>query len=444
MRDSSRPNLCPRARQILGVALASALLLFGAWDASAQSETSIAAPSPALGAGVDVSAFEAEGYRVEYLTLDELYERLEALPQWQERVRAESSIFDARVRGARTLEDPSLSYEVAGHVHGSDFSDGSQHAVTIEWEAPLRRVRQGRAQVVERELEVLRAELNDEFEGLRQAIREAWASASTRASELLLFGEVLHDLDALRVILSERVAQGVTPRYELERLDLWILQLRNERSHVEDDLILEGLWLGGLIDDPSLLALPEDAWQVPERDYRALIDDSELDPEVAIARAQSAAAIEEARLARRERTPTLVVSGGPMFATNDYGVAAVGGVSMRVPVSGRGRYAVREADATARAAEAQRAWTEHLNALNQARALRKWEQTLAALHRFDEEIGAQLDTTLALAQASYLAETIGFAELLESVASKLELARHRLHLIQELAEQEVTLLRWVE
>lgn len=381
---------------------------------------------------------------VEIVTLSDLYTRFDAHPRWRARVDTQSAVLEAQRRGARTFEDPNISYDFAAHVHGEDFVDGSQHALTIEWEAPLRRVRGGRAREVARALELLEAELRGEREEYFAELRSAWASAQSTQAQLKALNELYEEIDGLAHVLRDQVALGVVAPYELQRLELRLTQLRAERRRIEDALLLDGMWLGGLVGDAERALLPHPDAPPSTENLRALVEASEYDPVIAADRARTALARERARVARLERTPTLVLHAGPQFATRDFGVAALGGVQMRLPLSARQRRAVERADAEAAAAHASEAWTTHLAQVEREALLRKWDEIRDALAYFDAELAPRLQETLALARQSYLGELIGFAELLESLDAKLELALERVELLQELSAAESALLRWVD
>jgi cobalt-zinc-cadmium efflux system outer membrane protein len=152
-------------------------------------------------------------------------------------------------------------------------------------------------------------------------------------------------------ILARRVAEGVTPEADLRKVEADVARLDTEATRVEIDLQANLALLGALLGREVPVArtdiVPPDAaaWHVPPPSQDALAEV----PEVAAARQRAAAAAVAYDLARRERWPDLLVSGGYKRTA---GVdTAVAGVSVSVPVFTRGRREVALGNAERLAAE---------------------------------------------------------------------------------------------
>lgn len=384
-----------------------------------------------------------DGVVVEYLTLADIYERLDNNEDWQRYVQTQLEAAHAARARARAFEDPTLSYDVAGHVRGNDFVDGSQHAFLIEWEAPLRRVRQRRAAVVEADVARIRQELANDREDYDQLIRVAWAGVEVALVRVALLYEAIHRIQELVDRIDKEVQHGARSPYERERIRFRIAQLAEDYEQSLDYLVLQSMYTAQLVGVDNWLPLPRKLWEPPQGDQRAFADRRDIDPAVLQAQAEAALARAEAQQARSDRTPTVVLQGGVQVATTPNGLAGLGGISMRLPLFGAGRAAVKNADAAVAASEASAVWIKTTSMAQRDASVRDWQFHFDALRRYDRVLVPQTVALESMARTAYLGGVIGFAEFLEAVETRVETSLARISLIEQLAEQEVILQRWI-
>lgn len=344
---------------------------------------------------------------------------------------------------ARAFEDPTLSYEVVGHLAGEDFVDGSQHAVLLAWEAPLRRIRAERSKVVDAEVELAHADARAERFELSQAARDAWAAVELAYARAMTFQRAIDHLREIKTIVDAGVERGVTAPFDEAMIRMRLSLLEEELRRSLDTLALNALFTARLAGEDDALFFPAVAWSPPPRDALAAMLDAAASPELRRARSEAQLRGAEAQLARKERTPTLGLEGGMQFATHLPGRAAIGGVSMRLPIFGAGRGAVRKADAEAEAARIRTRGLDRLADAEREATLRRWDALLAALERHEQEVLPRIRELERIARRSYEGGLIGFAELGDAVESRLEATMDRLDIMQELLEGYIELQRWI-
>ena len=142
-------------------------------------------------------------------------------------------------------------------------------------------------------------------------------------------------------ILARRVAEGVAPEADLRKVETDLARLDTEATHVEIDLQANLAMLGALLGREAPVARSEivqpdaAAWQVTPASQDAI---AHL-PEVEAAKQRATAAAAAYDLAKRQRWPDLLVSGGYKRTA---GVdTAVVGVSVSVPVFNQGQREAR-------------------------------------------------------------------------------------------------------
>lgn len=384
------------------------------------------------------------GVAIEYLSLDDIYERFESNAAWNRHVASQIERAEAFGQGARAFEDPTLNYDVAGHVRGEDFVDGSQHAFYVEWEAPLRRVRHHRSEEIRAMIALAREQIAIEREDYLQRIREAWAGVEVEMLRVALLFEAIHRIEEIADVIQKRVDEGVAAPFDAARVAHRLAELRADYEQTLDHLVMYSMLTAQLIGVDNWLPLPRKLWSPPNYGERALLGSNEIDPEVRQARAEARLAQQGVERAKAERTPALVVSGGVQYATTPAGLAGLGGASVRLPLFGAGKASVREAAAEASAASARADWTENVSVAQREASLRNWQMHRDALERYDEFLVPQTVQLEELARQSYTSGGLGFAELFEAIDTRVRTSLARVGLVEELAEQDVLLRRWLD
>lgn len=362
---------------------------------------------------------------------------------WQEQKDAHIDAAAAGRKLARAFEDPEFSYEVEGYTgHGTDFVDGSQHAFLLEWELPLQRIRAARTDVVDAEVELARAEFAGNTLALAQLIRETWATAEIEYARAQTLHEAIEHLGETLEVINKRVEHGVTSRYDAISAETRILKLQRAFARSLDELIRSALFVTRVLGLENTLLLPNNQWTPPTREaVRALLDDR-VTPDIMEALASAKLAQAEAQLARKERVPTIVLSGGLAIATNEPGRAALGGVSMRLPILGAGRGAVQKSDAEAHAASLRHEWLEKLAAAERENILQEWSIELADLERHDDDIVPRVNELERFAQRAYAEGTIGYAEFVEAIEARVDSNLDRIEILEELIETYLEIQQW--
>lgn len=379
---------------------------------------------------------------IKTIAFDQLLERLDGHELWQAQAEANIVAAAASKSIARAFEDPTLSYEIAGHLRGEDFVDGSQHSFLVEWEAPLRRLRAERTKVVEAEVELARAELAHARYALRQLILEAWGHVEVELHRAQVLQRAIERLEELQTVIEARVARGVTPRFDAASVRTRLLQLREELFRSLDMVVVNSLFTAEMIGQHDTLLLPAQAWTPPSLETIDALLQERRDPMLLSAQAEVSLAEAEARLARRERTPTLGLSGGVQVATHQPGRAALGGVNVRLPLFGAGRATVRKADAELHAAALRGEWATQHSASERDAQRRRWATRLRALERHDTEIVPHIEDLESLAHRSYLGGVIGFAELNDTIEHSIDVHLERVELFEALIGAYLELQRW--
>lgn len=386
---------------------------------------------------------EVDGVRIIPTDFDSLMRYLSDHESWKEQKEAHIGAAAAGRKLARAFEDPEFSYEVEGFTgHGTDFVDGSQHSFMLEWELPLQRIRAARTDVVEAEVEVARAEFAGDTWALAHMVRETWATAVIKYARARALQEAIEHLGETLEVINKRVQHGVTSRYDSISAETRILKLERALARSLDELVRSALFVTQVLGVEDALLLPHDDWTPPSRERVQELLNDQVTPEMMEALADAKLAQSEATLARKERVPTIVLSGGLAIATNEPGRAALGGVSMRLPILGAGRGAIQKSDAEAHAAGLRHEWLEKIAVAERDSILREWSIELADLERHDSDIAPRIKELERFAQRAYAEGTIGYAEFVEAIESRVDSNLDRIDILEELIETYLEIQKW--
>lgn len=386
---------------------------------------------------------ELHGLTVIATDFERLMRYLDEHESWQQQKDAHIDAAAAGRKIARAFEDPEFSYEMEGFTgHGTDFVDGSQHAFLLEWELPLQRIRAARTDVVDAEVELARAEFSGNTWALAHMIRETWATAEIEYARARALQEAIEHLGETLEVINKRVQHGVTSRYDSISAETRILKLQRSLARSLDELVRSALFVGRVLDIEDTLLLPHTGWTPPSREQVHELLEDQVTPEMMEALADTKLAQAEANLARKERVPSIVLSGGLAIATHDPGRAALGGVSMRLPILGAGRGAVQKSDAEAHAASLRHEWLEKISVAERDSILQEWSIELADLERHDSEIVPRVQELERFAQRSYAEGTIGYAEFVEAIEARVDINLDRIDILEELMETYLEIQKW--
>ncbi len=373
--------------------------------------------------GVVVCA--AENSEASPLTLLEAQERARQISPELLTVTESVSAAKGRERQASHLPNPTLFYdrEQTSNSKGTN----SQDIVGLEQPIELggqRRVRQDaatlRREAAEARLEAAKAQLT-----YRVAHTHAHAIAADQ--RLKEADAVVEAFQVARERSARRHAQGDISRYERTRIELEaaryagiraqaVLEQRTARNELAALIFPEGE--RHAIHEIQLsdsLTVPAIGASLDALRERAL----ELRPELRAAEFESQASVAEAKLARRQRVPTLVASAGyKNERVADESEAADGFVvGLRVPLplwdQNSGRIEAKQAEARRSNAELQRLRRDLLLEVETA-----WHELQAVseqIHALEPLLGSEAEAAILAANTAYAEGEISLVEWLDAV-----------------------------
>lgn len=370
----------------------------------------------------------ARGQSPAIITLDDA--RLSARRHSAEVLAAREAVAAARgrERQASAFPNPVLAYDTEQTSGGGQSN--SQHIASFEQPLELRGIRAARTDVavarrLAAELRLTAAEAELDF-----TVSRAYALALSADRRAELANDAANAFtDAVRVSTT-RLASGDISGYTARRLKLEAARYAAIRAEAQlarraarlalTALIAPSVDAIGRLPALDLAALPLAPMTLPLDSLLAL---SRARAEVRVSLADADAALAEARLVRRERTPSPTIVGGMKTEQQQsssstgsqglFGFAA--GISIPLPLWDRRAGATDAADAEARrrAAETEalrrRVVREVAGALD---AFRSAEEQIAALA---PQLGAESRTALRSAQVAYTEGEISLVEWLDTV-----------------------------
>ena len=190
-------------------------------------------------------------------------------------------------------------------------------------------------------------------------VATAFLAAARASGRQALLATQAESTREIVTILERRVAEGVAPEADLRKVEADLARLDTEATRVEIDLQASLARLGALLgrDTPVLrsqIVAPDPAeWAMAPSPLTLT-----RVPEVASARQRAATASAAFDLAKRERWPDLVVSGG--YKRTSGVDTAVAGASVTIPVFDNGQRAVALGSAELAAAQQEAIGAERL------------------------------------------------------------------------------------
>lgn len=319
------------------------------------------------------------------VTLDEV---LALLNQRSPRVaadRAPIKVAQADRITAQTLPNPSLSYGGTHLVSGLSTGAVTQHQIVVEQPLLLSHQRAARESEADLNIAAERARVEETLAQRRLAVRQAFAALLSRQEQLRVSQESLTDLERVLQVVRGRADAGERSKYDVARVETETESLRVEVMNAEADVEEAAGQLATLLGFPGWSPhalgtlnpadVPTDAatlWEIA----------STRRPSIVALRQQQAASQGGIFLARRERLPVPVVSGGTQLTQSVRGTSAFFGVSLPVPLFDKNQGAIAkaqaqlDADTLALTAELQEAKADLDRAAN---TLLKRKQALARL-----------------------------------------------------------------
>ncbi|MBE7558826.1 TolC family protein [bacterium] len=326
-----------------------------------------------MGLALAVAVQAASGEAPE-LDLPALWQLVEQHNPELAALRAEVEAGEGRILQARLYPNPSIGLETEDGP--LDHVGLSRSKNTVAWVQPLEwgGKRAARAALASAETIVLELAYRERRQELFVEAAEAYAEGLYLAAGRRLYASLEAELAEPLEIARQRVAMRAAPRWEAERTELVLRELRLSAASLPEEQRAVEARLARLLGAPAftLKGLPQelrDSW--PELDEEAL-SSRVLARHPALARAGDLAAWKRLASAQVERRPDLEarLALGRNTAENENVIEA--GLAIPLPLWNRNQGAIAEAKALAAMAEAARA----------AQRDRVQEETATALARY--------------------------------------------------------------
>lgn len=327
--------------------------------------------------------------------------------------RASIKVAEADRITAATLPNPSISYGGVHLVSGLSTGAVTQHQIVMDQPLLISHQRQARESEADLNVAVERAHVDETLAQRRLAVRQAFATLLSRQEQQRVSQESLTDLERVLQVVRGRAEAGERSRYDVARVETETESLRVDVMNAEADVDEAAGQLATLLGLPGWspraigTLTPADIPTDPDKLWEIATTQR---PSLASLRQQQAAAQGGIMLARRERLPVPVVSGGAQFTNDVNGTSAFFGVSLPLPLFDKNQGAIAKAEAQLDAnnltlnAELQEARADVTRAAN---TLLKRRQALARLE------GSVVDRTPALRQMAEDAYREGSGDILD-------------------------------
>ena len=262
--------------------------------------------------------------------------------------RASIKVAEAERITAQTLPNPSLSYGGTHLVSGLSTGAVTQHQFVYEQPLLMGHQRPAREAAADLNVAAERARVDETLAQRRLAVRQAFASLLSRQQQLQVSQQSLSDLERVVQVVRGRAEAGERSRYDVARVDTETETLRVEIMNAEADVAEAAGRLATLLGlpgwSPRAVGTLEPVDIPTESDQLWSIATTRR-PSLVALRQQQAASQGGIQLARRERSPVPVVSGGAQLTRDVSGTSAFFGLSLPLPVFDKNQGAIAKAEA---------------------------------------------------------------------------------------------------
>ena len=262
--------------------------------------------------------------------------------------RAAIEVAEADRITAHTLPNPSISYGGAHLVSGLSTGAVTQHQIVMDQPLLVGHQRQAREAEADLAVAAERAKVDDTLAQRRTVVREAFATLLSKQEQLEVSKQSLADLERVQQVVRGRAEAGERSRYDVARVDTETETLRVDIMNAEADVEDAAGQLATLLGLPGWspravgsLTLGE----TPTEPDRLWDIATTRRPSLVSLRQQQAASRGGIVLARRERLPIPIVSGGAQLTNDVAGTSAIFGLSLPLPVFDKNQGAVAKAEA---------------------------------------------------------------------------------------------------
>lgn len=341
--------------------------------------------------------------------------------------------------------NPSLGYTQSRQPGTlTNFSSARAREWTLEFPLLVGGQRGARLEAAQRAIDAARARVSLSEQDLAADAALAHVHLLVAQERLALQEEGLSRLQALREIVSSRLASGLASRYELLRFDVEVASGRQNVADAHAELLQAQSDLASTLAlhdwHPralgSLRALAEPAEEAQE----SVAADHVSNLAVQLARQDEALAGAGVELARRERWPAVSLNVARFWTERPYGATQSVGATVELPLFDSREGALGKALAEARSATLKRELIEVEN----KRMRQQHAQTLLLRHRsllrFEEDTAQKLGTLHQMAEDAYRLGKGSVLELLDASRSNLQIRLERVDMIQSVIEARIRLL----
>jgi cobalt-zinc-cadmium efflux system outer membrane protein len=262
--------------------------------------------------------------------------------------RASIKVVEADRITAHTLPNPSISYGGTHLVSGLSTGALTQHQVVMDQPLLVGHQRQARESEADLNVSAERARVDEVLAHRKVAVRQAFATLLSKQEQLDVSKQSLADLERVQLVVRGRAEAGERSKYDVARVDTETETLRvdimNAEADVEDAAGQLATLLGlpgwspralGSLNPADIPTEPDRLWDIATKQRPALVS----------LRQQQAASQGGIVLARRERLPIPVVSGGAQLTNDVTGTSAFFGLSVPLPVFDKNQGAIAKAEA---------------------------------------------------------------------------------------------------
>jgi len=355
------------------------------------------------------------------VTLDQVLTIMNARSPRTAADRAAIAVAEADRITAQTLPNPSVSYGGAHLLSGLSTGAVTQHQIVLDQPLLVSHQRAAREAEADLNLAASRARVDQTLAERRVTVRQAFATLLSRQQQLEVSQQSLADLERVLQVVRVRADAGERSRYDVARVETETEALRvgimNAEAEVEDAAgqlaTLLGLpgWSPRAIGTLAPSDVPTESnqlWDIATTHRPALV----------ALRQQQAASRGGIVLARRERLPVPVLSGGAQLTQDVTGTSAVFGLSLPLPVFDKNQGAIAKAEAQLNAdvlaltAELEEAHAEVDRAAKLLRARRE------ALTRLEGGVVQRVPVLRQMAEDAYREGSGDILDLLDAMRSQ--------------------------
>lgn len=350
--------------------------------------------------------------------------------------RTQIEAAQADVIAAGLLPNPKISYgryDQAAGRRNTQFDGPSQQNITIEAPILLAGQRGARQQAAERQVDVVEANINSEYNQLLSDTWRLFVKLLAGQQRIALLEASNQDLEHLQAIITGKQSAGTASRYDVLRIFQEVKSLKTRLENAQTDVasttgelaVLLGLsnWLPSAVGNLSSIGITDnfdELWQITEKNNAQL----------ETSRREIIAADSSLERASRERWPIPSLMFGTAFTDQPYGNASFAGVSVDVPIFDRGQGGMAKAAAEQHAARLKSDLEYAATRQALERALDVLQRRRNTLSKAEHEVLAQLPTLKQMAEDAYRLGKSSLLELLDATRSSTEIKLNHLDLLE--------------